>query len=108
MKMVRKCLTNKFIFFVMVIVSLLLANSVFSSNCSTIKNKDARQACRALIQNRASLCNGIGDKDIRRTCKATIQNKYSLCGSIKDKREKPICRERVDGYTTDIDIKEYN
>lgn len=103
MKMVRKCLTNKFIFFIMVIASLLLANSVFSSNCSTIKNKDARQACRALIQNRTSLCNNIEDKDMRKTCKATVQNKSYLCGSIKDKKERAICREQVEGYTNEYD-----
>lgn len=106
MEMVRKPLMNQFVFFMLVIASLLPANLVFSSNCSTIKNKDARQACRALIQNRTSLCNSIEDKDMRKTCKATVQNKSSLCGSIKDKKERAICREQVEGYT--MDINEYD
>jgi hypothetical protein len=61
------------------------------SHCRSMRNRDKRHHCIAVVSGNANRCRGIRDHDRRYACLAEVSGKRNYCRSIRDSDQRHLC-----------------
>lgn len=77
-----------------VLIALLLIPGLASAyDCSSVKDKDQRELCKAQQSNSRNQCSAIGSYDQRQICRVKLGDTPAVCNTVRDGWERAKCKE---------------